>query len=156
VASAFRTRSATSWRKSTARPDRRRLVAHSWGAFPATAAAHRLLGRVTKVVYFSAPVPAQGASQNDLLSPENAEYARALVAGNPDGTMPLPFEAFQQVIMQNEPEQAQRIVLARSNVEATSEPTPLRAVKAGATCSMMRTGRRACETSAPRTTSSGA
>ncbi len=86
------------------------LVAHSWGAFPATGAAHRLLGKVTKLVYFSAPVPAQGASQNDLLSPENAEYARALVAGNPDSTMPLPFEAFQQVMMQNEPEQAQRIV----------------------------------------------
>jgi len=30
---------------------------------------------------------------------------------------------------------------ARSNVEATSEPKPLRAVKAGATCSVMRNGR---------------
>lgn len=86
------------------------LVGHSWGAFPATGAAHRLLGRVAKVVYFSAPVPAQGASQNDLLSPEMADYARALVAGSPDGTAALPFEAFQQVMMQNEPEQAQRIV----------------------------------------------
>jgi len=86
------------------------LVGHSWGAFPATGAAHRLDGRVAKVVYFSAPVPTPGTSQNDLVSPENAEYARSLAQSTPDHTMALPFQAFQQVMMQDEPERAQRIV----------------------------------------------
>lgn len=86
------------------------LVGHSWGAFPATGAAHRLAGRVAKVVYFSAPVPVPGASQNDLLPPEMADYAQSLVAGSPDGTAALPFEVFGQVMMQDAPEPAQRIV----------------------------------------------
>jgi len=86
------------------------LVGHSWGAFPATGAAHRLPGRIAKIVYFSAPVPTPGTSQNDLLNPENAEYARSLVENTPDHTMALPFQVFQQVMMQDEPQQAQRIV----------------------------------------------
>lgn len=86
------------------------LVGHSWGAFPATGAAHRLPGRIAKVVYFSAPVPTPGTAQNDLLSPENAEYVRSLVDSSPDHTMELPFQAFQEAMMQNEPERAQRIV----------------------------------------------
>lgn len=86
------------------------LVGHSWGAFPMTGAAHRLSGRIGKVVYFSAPVPTPGTSQNDLLSSDNAEYARSLVDSSPDHTMGLPFGAFQQMMMQNEPERAQQIV----------------------------------------------
>ena len=38
------------------------------------------------------------------------EFAHSLAAATPDGTMPLPFEAFQQALMQDEPELAQRIV----------------------------------------------
>lgn len=86
------------------------MAAHSWGSFPATGAAHRLGGRVTALVHVGAPVPVQGQSQNDLLPPEARKFARSLAAATPDGTMPLPFEAFQQALMQDEPELAQRIV----------------------------------------------
>lgn len=86
------------------------LVAHSWGGFPATGAAHRLGGRVTALVHVGAPVPVAGESQNDLVDPENREYARALAAATPDGTIALPFEAFAQLLMQDESELAQRIV----------------------------------------------
>jgi len=98
------------------------LVGHSWGAFPATGAAHRLPGRIAKVVYFSAPVPTPGTSQNDQLSPENAEYARSLAQSTPDHTMALPFQAFQQVMMQDEPERAQRIVFDQLLPQRTSSP----------------------------------
>jgi pimeloyl-ACP methyl ester carboxylesterase len=35
------------------------LVAHSWGGYPATAAAHQLTGRVSKLIFYSALVPAR-------------------------------------------------------------------------------------------------
>ncbi len=86
------------------------LVGHSWGSFPATGAAHRLSGRVVKIVYFSAPVPTPRASQNDLLDPQTGEYVQTLIDASSDGTFALPFELFQQLLMPDEPERAQRIV----------------------------------------------
>jgi pimeloyl-ACP methyl ester carboxylesterase len=83
------------------------LVGHSWGGGPITAAAHRIPERVAKVVYYSAWVPLRGMSMNDELSPENAAYVRSLVEQG--GTVPLYFEAVQQLLMQDEPEALQRV-----------------------------------------------
>ena len=61
------------------------LVAHSWGGYPATAAAHQLTGRVTKIIFYSALVPARGVP----LAEENPAYARMIrddIASSPDGT----------------------------------------------------------------------
>ena len=86
------------------------LVGHSWGGAPITAAAHQLPRRISAVIYYSAVVPERGVAMNDELSAENAAYARALIAGSPDGSMALPFEAFAQVLMQDQPEPLQRVV----------------------------------------------
>ena len=53
-----------------------------------TGAAHALIGRLAKVIYYNAVVPARGAAMVD----ENAEYAaltRAAIAASPDGTIGL-------------------------------------------------------------------
>lgn len=86
------------------------LVGHSWGALPATGAAHRLTGRVSKVVYCCAPVPVRGVPLNDETPPEIAAYVRSLLEASSDQTIMIPFETFAPVLMQDEPELAQRIV----------------------------------------------
>ncbi|APU13134.1 MULTISPECIES: alpha/beta fold hydrolase [Actinoalloteichus] len=62
------------------------FVAHSWGGYPVTAATHRLAGQVSKVIFYSALVPARGVPLVD----ENPDYAtmiRDAIAASPDGTV---------------------------------------------------------------------
>ncbi len=62
------------------------LVGHSWGGYVITGAAHQLAGRLVKVVYYNAVVPARGTAMVD----ENAEYAamiRPAIEASPDGTI---------------------------------------------------------------------
>jgi len=64
------------------------LVGHSWGGYVITGAAHQLAGRLAKVIYYNAVVPARGTAMAD----ENAEYAalaRAGIEASPDGTVSL-------------------------------------------------------------------
>lgn len=85
------------------------LVSHSWGGYPATGAAHRLAKRISKVVYYSAVVPAAGAGMVD----ENDVYGqqiRASVAATPDRTVPLPLEALRAGLMPGEPTELQDLV----------------------------------------------
>lgn len=86
------------------------LVAHSWGGYPATGAAHRLPNRIAKMIYFSAVVPTPGMSMVDELAVENAEFIRASVAASSDGTVSLPFELYQQMMIQGESESLQRAI----------------------------------------------
>lgn len=86
------------------------LVAHSWGAFPMVGAAHRLADRMAKLVFVGTPVPTRGISQNDMMSPEIAGFVRSMIDASPERTILLPFESFQESLMQDEPERAQRIV----------------------------------------------
>jgi pimeloyl-ACP methyl ester carboxylesterase len=85
------------------------LVCHSWGGYPATGAAHRLAGRVAKVIYFSAVVPAQGMSMVD----ENEQYGeiiRQAIAASPDATIPVGLDAVQGVLMPGDPAPLQELV----------------------------------------------
>jgi pimeloyl-ACP methyl ester carboxylesterase len=85
------------------------LVGHSWGGYPATGAAHRLAGRVAKVIYLSAVVPAQGASMVD----ENEQYGdiiRQAIKATPDATVPIGLEAVQGVLMPGDPAPLQELV----------------------------------------------
>jgi pimeloyl-ACP methyl ester carboxylesterase len=86
------------------------LVGHSWGGLPITVVAHHLSGRVAKVVYFSAIVPGQGLSAIDENPPHFADYMRAAIEASTDRTIPVSFDAFQQFMMQGEPESVQRLV----------------------------------------------
>lgn len=85
------------------------LVAHSWGGYPATGAAHLRADRVAKVIYYSAVVPASGVGMAD----ENAGYGEAIrgaVGATPDGTVPLPLEAIRAGLMPGEPPELQELV----------------------------------------------
>jgi pimeloyl-ACP methyl ester carboxylesterase len=85
------------------------LVSHSWGGYPATGAAHRLAKRISKVVYYSAVVPAAGVGMVD----ENDVYGqqiRAAVAATPDRTVPLPLEALRAGLMPGESTELQDLV----------------------------------------------
>jgi pimeloyl-ACP methyl ester carboxylesterase len=86
------------------------MVAHSWGGFPMTGAAHELGGRVSKIVYYNALVPRQGACALDELPPEFAEATREAIATSPDGTAAVPLEVVQQMLMQEQPERVQRLL----------------------------------------------
>ena len=84
------------------------LVGHSWGGYVITGAAHELAGRLAKVVYYNAVVPARGAAMVD----ENAEYAaltRAAIEASPDGTVGLARE-FVPMLMPDADEQAQDLL----------------------------------------------
>jgi pimeloyl-ACP methyl ester carboxylesterase len=62
------------------------LVGQSWGGYVITGAAHGLAGRLAKVIYYNAIVPARGTAMVD----ENAEYAamiRAAIEASSDGTI---------------------------------------------------------------------
>src|SRR5258708_17491302 len=52
------------------------LVAHSWGGYPMTGAAHRLVRRLSKVIYYNAFVPPRGKSTLDEGPPWLAEPFR--------------------------------------------------------------------------------
>jgi pimeloyl-ACP methyl ester carboxylesterase len=85
------------------------LVSHSWGGYPATGAAHRLAGRVAKVIYFSAVVPEQGKSMAD----ENEQYGeiiRQAITASPDATVPVGLDAVQGVLMPGDPVSLQELV----------------------------------------------
>jgi len=87
------------------------LVSHSWGGYPATGAAHTLASRVSKIIYYNAVVPAQGASMAD----ENAAYGQAIhasIADSPEGTVPLPLDALRMGLMQDESAELQQLVFA--------------------------------------------
>jgi pimeloyl-ACP methyl ester carboxylesterase len=55
------------------------LVAHSWGGYPATGAAHRLADRVSKIVYYNAQVPVRGRSMADDTPEETRELMLRLI-----------------------------------------------------------------------------
>ena len=81
------------------------LVGHSWGGYVITGAAHQLAGRLAKVIYYNAVVPARGTAMVD----ENAEYAaltRAAIEASPDGTVSVIREQVPMLVPDAE-EQAQ-------------------------------------------------
>ena len=85
------------------------LVSHSWGGYPATGAAHRLAGRIAKVIYHSAVVPEQGRS----MIGENEQYGeiiRRTIEADPDGSFPLGLDGVSGVLMPNEPAPLQELV----------------------------------------------
>ena len=87
------------------------LVAHSWGGYPVTGAAHQLPDRVAKVIYYGAVVPAKGTSMSD----ENDEYGgmiRESIAATADRTVPIPLEAVRFGLMPEQPAALQELVFA--------------------------------------------
>jgi pimeloyl-ACP methyl ester carboxylesterase len=86
------------------------LVGHSWAGTLLSTVAPRLLNRVQRLVYASAFVLEPGECQLDVLPPGDVEVFSNLAAGSPDRTLPPPpFELWQQALMQDAGEGAQRL-----------------------------------------------
>jgi pimeloyl-ACP methyl ester carboxylesterase len=86
------------------------LVGHSWGGYPLTAAAPRLASRLRRLVYWSAFVPADGASLMDEVPPHYAEMFKQLAATSGNDTIVFPYEVFRGGFIQDADESVQRIV----------------------------------------------
>jgi pimeloyl-ACP methyl ester carboxylesterase len=85
------------------------LVAHSWGGYPATAAAHRLPGRISRLVYFNAPIPTPGKSLADQ-APGAGDVIRAVIESSADHAMTHTFENSQRLLFNGVAEEVQRML----------------------------------------------
>jgi pimeloyl-ACP methyl ester carboxylesterase len=86
------------------------LVAHSWGGYPATGAAHLLTDRVSKIVYLNAQVPIRGRSLVDDDPPELRESNLRLIDESPTGSIPVTLEDVEQALMQDVAPELQQLV----------------------------------------------
>lgn len=86
------------------------LVAHSGGGAPAAAAAVRLTERVSRIVFVDAYVPLEGVALNDEQPEPNRSFVRDAVQSAPDRALPLPFEAFAQVMFPDTAQDTQRLL----------------------------------------------
>jgi pimeloyl-ACP methyl ester carboxylesterase len=101
------------------------LVGHSWGGYPITGAAHRLLPRLRKLVYWGAFVPVEGARLLDEVPPPYVELFTALAAASGDHSVSLPFEVWQTAFAQDAAEPIQRLIhdlLVPQPMQYFSEP----------------------------------
>lgn len=86
------------------------LVPHSWGAYPATGAAHFLADRICKIVYYNGLVPIRGKSLIDDNPPEMRELMLRLIHESPNGAITYPLEYVEQLLMQGVAPELQRLV----------------------------------------------
>lgn len=86
------------------------LVAHSWGGYPATGAAHLLGDRVSKIVYYNAFVPVRGRSLVDETPPDTRDLMLRLIDGSPCGAIAPSLEYVEQLLMQDVAPELQRLV----------------------------------------------
>jgi pimeloyl-ACP methyl ester carboxylesterase len=86
------------------------LVAHSWGGYPATGAAHLLADRVSKIVYYNAQIPIRGRSLADDTPQENRELMLRLIDESPVGAIAPTLEYVEQMFLQGVAPDLQRLV----------------------------------------------
>lgn len=86
------------------------LVAHSWGGFPATAAARLLTGRVEKLVYYNGHVPLPGRSLVDENPPDKRISALRWIRESPVGAVPATLDYLERELMQGVAPDLQRLV----------------------------------------------
>lgn len=86
------------------------MIAHSWGGLPMTGAAHELRGRVRKLVYWSAFVPAEGRCLLDDAPPELVAGFRALAEASGNDTVTLPYDVWSEGFIQDAGADVRRLV----------------------------------------------
>jgi pimeloyl-ACP methyl ester carboxylesterase len=86
------------------------LVGHSWAGYPLAGAAHRLSGKVSKVVYYAAQVPVRGRSLVEDNPPEAAAMLRGLIDASPTRAISPTLQFVQGIFMQDVDEGTQRLV----------------------------------------------
>ena len=85
------------------------LVGHSWGGYVITGAAPRLAARLSRLVYWSAFVPAADRALIDEVPPPYQELFRGLAEASGTNSVALPFEVFAGAFIQDAPEPVQRL-----------------------------------------------
>jgi pimeloyl-ACP methyl ester carboxylesterase len=86
------------------------LVGHSFAGIPVAGAVRRLAGRLARIAFYSAFIPRAGESMADAMGAETAAYLRAVISSSPEGTVSVDFDSFRAALMQDEPEELQRLV----------------------------------------------
>lgn len=86
------------------------LVPHSWGAYPATGAAHFLADQIRKIVYYNGLVPIRGRSLIDDNPPEMRELMLRMIHESPNGTVEFTLEYVEHFLMQGVAPELQRLV----------------------------------------------
>jgi pimeloyl-ACP methyl ester carboxylesterase len=85
------------------------MVAHSWGGYPMTGAAHRLVPRLKKLIYWSAFVPAEGRCLLDEVPPPYVEMFKASAAASGNNSVMFPYEVFVGGFMQDATHEVQQL-----------------------------------------------
>ncbi len=85
------------------------LVGHSWGGFIVSGVTMKLGRVIARRVYFNAHVPLTGESLNDIVPPEYVAVFDELAKASGNNSVSLPFEFWQQALMQDAGEETQRI-----------------------------------------------
>ena len=86
------------------------LVGHSWGGYVITGAAPRLAGRLGKLIFWSAFVPAEGKALFDEVPPHYQELFAKLAEHSGNNSVAMPFEVWQSAFMPDASEELQRLV----------------------------------------------
>jgi pimeloyl-ACP methyl ester carboxylesterase len=86
------------------------LVGHSWAGFPIAGAAPLLGRRLRAVAMVNAFVPRSGKSMVETVDPQVGQYFRATIEASPDRSISLDLDGFRTSLMQDEPEDLQRLV----------------------------------------------
>lgn len=86
------------------------LVGHSWGGYPITGAAPRLAGRLRKLVYWGAFVPAAWRSLFDEVPPPYQDLFTAQAQASGNNSVTLPFEVWQEAFIADAPEPVARLL----------------------------------------------
>jgi pimeloyl-ACP methyl ester carboxylesterase len=79
------------------------LVAHDWSGYPVTAAAHRLTGRIARLVYWSAFVPLAGESMLDAIPQDDREALTEASKTAGGESVLVPFERWEARFVQTAP-----------------------------------------------------
>jgi pimeloyl-ACP methyl ester carboxylesterase len=86
------------------------LVGHSWGGYPITGAAPRLAGRLRKLIYWGAFVPAAGRSLFDEVPPAYQGLFTAQAEASGNNSVVLPYDVWRQAFIADATEDVARLV----------------------------------------------
>jgi pimeloyl-ACP methyl ester carboxylesterase len=85
------------------------LVGHSWGGYVIAGAAPKIAARLSKVVFWSAFVPAAGRSLYDEVPPAYQELFSQLAQASGDNSVALPYEVWQSAFINDASEDVRRL-----------------------------------------------
>jgi pimeloyl-ACP methyl ester carboxylesterase len=86
------------------------LVGHSWGGYVITGAAPKVAGRLKRLVYWGAFVPAEGKPLYDEVPPQYQGLFDTLAAASGNNSVAMPFEVFAGGFIQDASEDVQQLV----------------------------------------------